>query len=284
MRGITFLGTGANSGKSTLAVGLIALARAHGLDVSPFKPVAVVDLRDPSCPDRRPWVHAIYHHESAAGVEHRWEHSPVVLVPDAPDGVGAMAGRLFVRGEACGRARILAGDHIDFAGLDRHQRSEIADAVSEAVVAQLRHAGLIVMEGSGALDQHDQDEDVVNRGPALSLGLPVVLVTKGWTQENRSAVARCLNNAGGLRVPSEGSPLLDHVIVNGIERPSEVRPALEDSARHWDVQPGGVVEAIRYPPYDGSASARQERYAIVAQAVQSGFAADLSRWAPALKQ
>ena len=46
MKGLTFLGTGPNSGKSTVAVGFIVLARQQGVEITPFKPVAVADLAD----------------------------------------------------------------------------------------------------------------------------------------------------------------------------------------------------------------------------------------------
>lgn len=274
MRGLTFLGTGPNTGKSTVAVGLIVLARQRGVEVSPFKPVSVVDLSDTGCRSPRLWEHPIHHHESAARVDYRWQHNPVSLVPDAPYADKPGSGRLYVRGEDCGVAALLGEDTIDHASLSPEQRREITAAVNDAVAWHQQHSPVVVMEGSGALDQRPEDDDVVNRGPAAALGLPAVVMTKGWSARHREEVRRCLDAAGVLRADGARSTL-GHVVVNGVHDPDAVAADLAGLAPAWGVRPGGVVEKIRYASTGGPLPGRTERHRIVAAAVLRGVAPEL---------
>jgi len=274
VKGLTFLGTGPNSGKSTVAVGLIVLARENGVEVTPFKPVAVADLADSSCPSPRAWEHPIHHHETAAGIEYRWQHNPVTLVPDAPYAESPVAGRLYVRGEDCGVVGLLAEDTIDHDSLAPGQRRAVAEAVEEAIAWHRRHSRVVVMEGSGALDQRPDDDDIVNRGPAAALGLPAVLMTKGWSPAKRDALQRCIVAAGALR-DRDPAPILDHVLLNGVDDLSASRRELDALTVTWGLRVGGVVETIRFPTDDGAIPGRAERHRIVSDAVRRGLTGEL---------
>jgi adenosylcobyric acid synthase len=261
-RGVAIVGTASGSGKSLHAIGLIKLATLRGIAVQPFKPAAVIDLGDPTSPHPDLWRRGVYHHCFAAGVAWHWRHNPVAVVPSADGRVG----ELYIRGEHRGLARLRGADHIDFEAMPSQLLAACQSAIEEALGELSSTGDLLVMEGAGSLDQHAESYDLANARPAAAANLPMVVVGRGAPDDLVRAVSSCVaalspntrRNVAGF-------------MVNGA---SHLEAAMAVAAR-IRAESGlsfiGWTPPVRYPPYDGSPEAQQERYSILARQIAAGL-------------
>ncbi|MGY0064948.1 hypothetical protein ACWY4P_52405 [Streptomyces sp. LZ34] len=266
MKGLTILGNGAGSGKSCYSVGVLRLWRDLGWKVEPFKAVTVVDLQDPSCDHPDLWRHGVYHHCSAAGVDWEWTHNPVAVVPHSD----ALSGELFIKGQSRGVVALTGSDCVDFQSMSPHMFSECEIAILEGLEILQSRGSRIVIEGAGAVDQHKEDSDLANRTPALIAGLPIVLVS-GLQGLDLIPEYAC-------RLDPQLSQLIRAFMVNGVIDEESTAVTVAELSRRVGNRFVGWTPRVVYPPYDGTFTARQQRYRIWADAISRAFRGSLEEF------
>ncbi|HZM76395.1 MAG TPA: dethiobiotin synthase [Candidatus Limnocylindrales bacterium] len=260
MHGLMIAGTGADSGKSCYSIGLLRGWRDLGIRVQPFKAVTVVDLHDPSCPHPGVWQRGVYHHCFAADRDWAWWHNPVTVLPSA-DGA---TGELLVKTVHIGQVRLRPGDHVLFEELPDRLFTACRQAIVEAIEVLTAGTDVVIVEGAGSFHQHHPQTDLVNRLPAVSFGLPVVLVVKGADDTTASRITAC------VRGSAQAAGALRGFAINGVTDPVGLPAITEQAQRMSGLDCLGWTPQVRYPDYDGSLRAQQERYRVWADALTAG--------------
>ncbi|MDX3225240.1 hypothetical protein [Streptomyces sp. ME19-01-6] len=207
----------------------------------------MTDTGDPSCDHPEPWRHGVYHHCSAAGVEWDWVYNPVAVIPN-PSGA---TGELFVKGLPRGSVSLLGKDHVDFGAMSSEAFSACRQAIFEGLEVLRSRNTYVVVEGAGSLSQHAPEIDLANRMPALLANLPVIVVSS--LKHFGSLVSH------GLNFDPELFTLFRALMVNGVD-PTNAFEVDQSLHRFPAEVPTGWTPQVVYPPYDGTATARQVRY------------------------
>ncbi|MGF1430810.1 hypothetical protein [Kitasatospora sp. LaBMicrA B282] len=203
--GITVLGAAAGTGKTGVSIGLLRSLRRRGVPCEPFKAVAVVTPDDPAYTAVPPWQRGVLHNCSAAGLEVRWRHNPVVV--DLPR-VGALEGDLYVKGRLVGTAPVAGEDCLDPSALPGPLRRQCEDAVLEGYELTRAGGAWLLVEGAAGAGELDPGDDLANQVLPAHAGLPVVLVTN----PRRSGHLAALSGLTRLLAPELAALLLGYVL------------------------------------------------------------------------
>lgn len=261
--GLAVVGTGPGTGKSCYAVGLLRLWRDRGHRVQPFKAVAVVDPDDPTSTDPDRSARALHHHRVAAGVDRLWWHNPVTVVPDADRAYGTV----YVAGEPAGRAALPAEDLVALEDFAPELRARCERAVLDAVKVLLDCGAVPVIEGAGAVGQHDPDLDLANRIPLVAAGLPVLMVVRGTGPDAEQALLD-----GLLGLDEQLRELVIGFAVNGVRDAADAAALTERvSARTGLPGLGWTPDGVTRPPYGLTRADQDRRHDAWAAAVEAGL-------------
>lgn len=243
LRGVTVLAPSAGSGKTGISIGLSRVLADRGVDVEPFKAVAVVDMTDPAHHRLPPAQRGVHHNCAAARRPVRWWNNPVLVVAD-----GEGTGELFVGGESAGGIPVVGEDSLDLRALPRRLRAQCRDAVHAGLDALRARDSWVIIEGGGAAGELSPDADLANHVAPVEAGLPVLLVGN----PSRSGHMSALLGLPGLLAPELAGLVMGYVLnqVRNEAHAADVRARL---AGRIDVPELAVLPVARQPPdYDGS--------------------------------
>jgi adenosylcobyric acid synthase len=172
-RSMLVLGTGANAGKTVLSVGLCRTLLGQGLNVKPFKAVAIARPR-PSMPSIGRFQTGIPHHFRATEQDFTFEMNPVLIMPR-----DAHTGELYIKGETSGPVRYGNKDVALLGDLEPAMLRRVTAAVKDSYDALVRSSDVVVMEGAASPVEFDPDSDVPNIAVARHSEAAVLLCGQG---------------------------------------------------------------------------------------------------------
>ncbi|MCX4745128.1 AAA family ATPase [Kitasatospora sp. NBC_01287] len=231
--GLTLLSTAASSGKSLLARSFAAIRRAAGLDVSMYKPLAVM-LQPYTEGDHRTDL-SMYLGALASGEESVRSSGICSYVAEPTGSRATIRAACGPPGAELGAVPRISEDGLDLTRLDDTAWQTMVDTCAAALHAR---PGFVITEGAGGATDAVA-RDLSNQLIACEADHPVLLVAGA---RRGGAVASVMGTWSLLR--PDCRELVSGFVVNGVEHPEQMRESVKRAEEAMGVPCLGIIPMI----------------------------------------